>query len=88
MSQELYYTAPPQACFDDMKKCCIAIWNTYDDTYGYASEKIKAIKDIQNVQDNFMYMAAMFDSNNIEKLRASLSPDALAEFNKRMPTGY
>lgn len=84
MSQELYYVAPPQAAFDELKAACIAIWKTYDDTYGYASEKVDRIKDIQNVSDNFMYMMAMFDEDNRARVLLLVSPATQEEFYKRM----
>lgn len=84
MSQELYYIAPSQEVFDDMKAACIAVWQTYDDTYSYATEKINRIKDIENVSDNFMYMMAMFDENNMERALTLVSPETQEEFNKRM----
>lgn len=68
MTPEEYYTAPPQEIFDDIKKNCIKIWNTYDDSCGYASGKINRIKDLENIQDNAWYMVAMFDPINTKKL--------------------
>jgi len=58
------YTPPPDKVFNEIKEMCIFIWNGYDDTYGYATEKINRIKDIKNVGDNTGYMIAMFDSIN------------------------
>ncbi len=68
MSQELYYTAPSDKIFRDIKENAIKIWRSYDDTHGYATEKIDRIKDIPNSEDNYMYMVAMFDSTNQAKL--------------------
>jgi len=73
MSQELYYTAPSQEVFDEVKNEVINIWNDYDDTFGYATDKINRIKNIQNIRDNFMYIMSMFDHVNIVKLRSSIS---------------
>lgn len=75
MSTDLYYTAPAQEIFDDIKENAIKIWQTYDDTYGYASEKINSIKDIANVKDNWMYIVSMFDYNNREKLLNLVEPE-------------
>lgn len=68
MKQKDYYTAPSQEIFEDIKENAMKIWQGYDDTYGYATEKINRIKDIKNVQDNAWYIVAMFDSNNQAKL--------------------
>ena len=63
-----YYDPPTDKIFDEVKTACIKIWNTYDDTYGYATEKTNSIKDIENVGDNTGYMVAMFDSSNQQTL--------------------
>lgn len=68
MKQEDYYKAPLQEVFDDIKENAIKIWQTYDDTHGYASEKINKIKSLENVQDNAWFIVAMFDTNNQSKL--------------------
>ena len=63
-----YYQAPEQEVFEDIKAKAIELWQTYDDTYGYATGKINRIKDIENVQDNAWYIIAMFDIQNQAKL--------------------
>lgn len=84
MSQELYYTPPTDSIFEEMKKLAIDIWNTYDNTYWYADEKINKIKDIENVWDNFMYILAMFDCNNQSTLRDNASPELLKAIVDRL----
>jgi len=69
------YKAPKQSIFDDIKENSIKIWQSYDDTYGYATEKIDQIKDIKNISDNAWYMVAMFDSNNQDKLISMVKPE-------------
>lgn len=76
MSQELYYTAPSDEVFDDIKTNAIKIWQGYDDTHGYATEKIDRIKDLLNVKDNYMYIVAMFDQDNQAKLLNMVSLEA------------
>lgn len=66
-----YYEAPSQEVFDDIKEKAMELWkivDTNNDKYGYATEKINRIKDLENVQDNAWMMVAMFDQNNIVKL--------------------
>ncbi len=84
MNQELYYTAPSDDVFEDIKANAIKIWQTYDDTYGYASEKIDRIKDIANVSDNYMYMVAMFDETNQAKLMQAVQPETAARIREAM----
>lgn len=84
MSMDLYYTAPAQDVFDEIKEKATEIWSGYDDTYGYATEKIDRIKDIQNVSDNWMYMVAMFDINNQAKLFNLLRPETATLIKEAM----
>ena len=75
MNQKDYYKAPPEKVFNEIKEASLKIWMTYDDTYGYATEKISRIKELTNVSDNAWYMVAMFDSNNQAKLISMVSPE-------------
>lgn len=83
----LYYTAPTDEQFNEVKLKCIEIWNTYDNTYGYATEKINRIKDLKNIEDNVMYMIAMFDINNMTILATKLTPDTRKAISDRMIDG-
>jgi len=47
---KLYYTAPTNEIFEEVKAKAIEIWQTYDNTYGYADEKVNKIKDLENVR--------------------------------------
>ena len=72
-----YYKAPPDAVFNEVKRAAIELWQTYDDTFGYATEKVSRIKDIRNIRDNTCFIVAMFDHKNQLKLYRSLaSPEA------------
>lgn len=84
---DLYYTAPTSEQFEELKEEAIRIWNTYDDTHGYATSKINSIKDLENVSDNFMYMVAMFDSHNQVKLSLNLSSKTREAVALRMADG-
>lgn len=74
MTQEEYYTAPSDEVFEDIKTNAIKLWQTYDDQYGYATDKVNRIKDIANVQDNAWYIVAMFDIENQVKLIGMVKP--------------
>ena len=63
-----YYKAPKQEVFVDIKAQAIALWNTYDNQFGYVDEKVGQIKDIKNIEDNTGYIVAMFDNINQKKL--------------------
>lgn len=71
-----YYDAPSQEIFEEIKAKAIEIWQTYDDTFGYASEKIGYVNQITNVRDNWGTIVGMFDSDNQAKLLVKVSPEA------------
>ena len=87
MSAKLYYTPPSDEAFEDMRKACIELWNTYDNSGGYVDEKTERIKVIHNVGDNFMYMFAMLDINNQRKVAAMLAPETKEAVRERMIDG-
>ncbi|MFA6897207.1 MAG: hypothetical protein WCQ96_02900 [Patescibacteria group bacterium] len=75
MTAEEYYTAPSENVFEEIKKNAIEIWSGYDDTYGYATDKIESIKNIKNISDNCAYIVAMFDPQNQLKLMAKVKDE-------------
>ncbi|MDD5551468.1 MAG: hypothetical protein PHS34_09425 [Candidatus Omnitrophica bacterium] len=86
----LYYTPPKDEIFEEVRQVAMELWKEVDvdnDKYGYATEKINRIKDIKNVEDNFMYIVAMFDINNQAKLTNKLSEQARTEIRNRMIEG-
>ena len=85
--QKLYYVAPSDEVFEDVKEQAIKLWHLVDtdnDKFGYATEKCDRIKDIGNIKDNFMYIWVMFDYNNIERLKDMVSKETLSAFNERV----
>lgn len=64
--------------FDELQTKAVEIWQTYDDTHGYASEKIERVNSIRNVQDNYGVFIGMFDHVNQRKLYDSVSDEAKA----------
>jgi len=82
---KLYYTPPSDECFEDLRSAAIALWKTYDKTFGYVDEKVNAIKDIKNIKDNFMYMFAMFDFLNQKNL--VLKEETKQAINDRLVSG-
>lgn len=72
---------PSDAIFNEIKEAAIKIWKTYDDTYGYATEKIQTVNSIANYQDNVMICYRMFDWHNQDMMKAGLSQDAINYIN-------
>ena len=68
---------PSQQVFNEMQEIALKIWNRYDNTYGYVSEKVDRVKGIDNFQDNAMVFYRMFDNNNQETFRANASNEVL-----------
>lgn len=83
----LYYTPPKDEQFEELKKEAITLWIDIADEPSYAEEKISSIKDLENIQDNFMYMVAMFDNNNQKKLADELSEETRLAVRERMIDG-
>jgi hypothetical protein len=85
MDAKLYYTAPPLEQFEELKVAALGIWNSYEEPY--RSEKVSRVEPIQNIQDNFMYLVAMFGINNQRKLAAALSEGTRKAVRDRMIDG-
>lgn len=71
-----YYDAPSDEIFNEIKARAIDIWKTYDDSFGYATEKIDYVNSITNFKDNWGTIVGMFDSDNQQKLVVLLSGEA------------
>ncbi len=83
-SEDLWYTPPKQDLFDELKKISIEIWEAYDDTHGYSSEKIGQIKGLRNIRDNFMFMFQMFDWVNQTKVLSAASDELKTAIRERL----
>lgn len=84
---KLYYTAPSDECFNELKEAAIELWSTMGDDPSYSQEKIGRIKDIQNVQDNFMYILAMFDIHNKRLVGNAVSEETRQALRERLIDG-
>ena len=84
---KLYYTAPSDEVFNEVKAMAFLIWDDYDDTHGYVTEKVNKLTPMLNIEDNVMYIVAMFDLPNQKKLAQLLSPEARREISLRMIDG-
>lgn len=80
---ELFYIAPPDEIFHEMQRLACEIWNTYDDTHGYATEKIEYVCGLNNISSNFMTILWMFDYSNQRKLMMETSPRLAEEILAR-----
>ena len=73
---------PSITIFEEMKSAAIAVWQTYDNQFGYVTEKVERVNSITNVQDNAMALYRMFDYENQAKMRARLSQEAINYINE------
>ena len=51
-----------------IKQLCNAIWSTYGDEYGYASEKIEQNNKVTESEENVDFFFGQFDIHNQAKL--------------------
>ena len=84
---KLYYVAPSDEQFEEVRKRAIELWSTMGDEPSYSKEKISRIENIGNIEDNFMYMVAMFDIQNQRKLAGVLSEATKKSIRDRMVSG-
>jgi len=87
MNENLYYTAPPEEQFNELKEKAIEVWNEIGSHPSYIEEKVGRVSSIGNISDNFMYMVAMFDTNNQRKLADKLSDETRKAVKERMLDG-
>lgn len=85
--RELYYLPPPDKAFKELKRACMEKWATMGAEQSYRDEKIGRIKDIENVEDNFMYLFAMFDHGNQRIIASRLSEATKQELRDRLKAG-
>lgn len=84
---KLYYIAPTDIIFEEVKEAALEIWAGYSDEFGYRSEKLKRVKPIKNIDDNMMFIVAMFDPFNQKKLADKLSKEARKAVHDRIESG-
>lgn len=75
-------TTPSITIFNELKSASIAVWETYDNEFGYVTEKLEQVNSITNIQDNAMVFYRMFDYENQAKMRARLSQEAINYINE------
>jgi len=82
-----YYKQPKQEYFDELKLACIKFWGAFDNQFGYATEKINSIKDLENNSTNYMMMVKMFHQLNWEVLAELLSLEVRNDISIRLNAG-
>lgn len=64
--------------FNELRQGAIDVWSKFDDTYGYATDKIETVTKITNYRDNYGMLIGMMDVSNQRKLYNRVSPEAQA----------
>ena len=82
-SEELFYIAPSGRIYNEMLGLAMDIWQWYDDTYWYATEKIEYINWLKNIWSNFMTIYWMFDFMNQMTLKYRASDELKREIENR-----
>lgn len=83
-----YYRQPRQEYFDELKSACIKFWGLFDDQFGYATEKIDSIKDLENNATNYMMMIKMIHPLSWEILAELLSRKTRYDIHIRLNAGF
>lgn len=68
---------PSIEIFNDMKQAATQVWKTYDNEYGYVSEKLNYVNGLNNIQDNAMVFYRMFDWENQRKFKQLVNEQTL-----------
>jgi len=66
---KLYYIAPKDWIFNEVREEAIKIWLHYPDH----KEHIEHLKEMKNIKDNMMYILAEFDEDNQDILFRNVS---------------
>lgn len=75
--------------FENIKQSACIVWENYSDEFGYRSEKLDRIKDLENIGNNWEYILAMFDSDNLELAIEYMDDMAIEEIRPYMEkNGY
>jgi hypothetical protein len=87
MGGKLYYTPPCDKQFEEVKEKAKEVWFEVQSDHTYLQEKVSRIDGLQNIGDNFMYIVAMFDVKNQQKLANKLSEDTKQSIHDRIIDG-
>lgn len=68
---------PSIEIFNEMRVAATQIWNTYDNQFGYVTEKLNRINGLENIQDNAMVFYRMFDWENQTIFKTLVSESTL-----------
>jgi hypothetical protein len=87
MNTKLYYKSPKDRHFEELRSVCIRYWSTFDDTFGYATEKINQVKSFENNEGNFMTMVKMIHPLAWEVIAEVLSLETRNHVSIRLEAG-
>jgi len=76
------FEAPSEEIFEEMKQIAIEIWQTYDNTHWYVTEKLEIINSLNNVWDNAMVFYRMFDTPNQNKFLNTINNTEVYKYLK------
>ena len=83
MKSKLYYTAPSQEIFEEVRTVCISFRKEHQ----FNEDKVQLLVRLKNHKDNFMYMVAKLDRNNQTRLHNTISALASLAIGTRMLAG-
>lgn len=83
---ELYYTAPSDEIFNDLKAAVIKLRIELSPDFHH--EKTKKLQEIENIRDNFMFIYATLDIYNQIEVLYRISKKTEREIFDRLPEDY
>lgn len=86
---KLYYVAPSDECFEDMRQAAVKVWFEIATNMQYFEEKAGRLQrgEIHNIRDNFMYILASFSEDNARRVVSLLKPETVREVRARLESG-
>jgi hypothetical protein len=87
MKTEFFYKSPKDSYFEELRSVCIRYWSTFDDQFGYATEKINQVKSFENNEGNFMTMVKMIHPLAWEVIAELLSLETRNQISLRLEAG-
>ena len=84
---KLYYTPPKDKSFDELRHICTRYWKCFDDSHGYATNKIHHINNLKNIGGNFIEMVKMIHPVARIVIAEQLSIDCRNDISIRLESG-
>lgn len=82
--EKLYHVPPSNEVFEDLRVACIRVWCSAEHIYECPNQVLEMIRNIKNVNDNFMVMFSTLDVPNQRKIGLIIKQETKEEILKRL----